>query len=404
MNRRVVVTGIGPVTSIGIGKREFFDHLLSLKIPLQEIPAEHEKKYRFRSRFFVPFPDFHLSQFVETRFESVMEKTSHLSVAGAKLALQDASLPEVEQAVVIMGVGISSLQTAFKSHIAHSIDKTTERFNRMVIPMMMTNAAAAWVSILFGIKGPAYTLNASCASGTYAIGETYGKIARGECDTALAGGVECLEDESGSIMRGFDMMNVLTTAPDGFPRPFTKNRSGFLFSEGGGCVLVLEELEKARLRGAHIYAEIAGFECNSDAHNILQMEASGSNIVSLLEKLIGNQHIDYLNTHGTGTHNNDETEARVIQKMFGDMEKQPLINSTKGLLGHSIGASGAIEAAVVAMSLSESRVHGNIINEPMENLNLTTKSVSAPIRNAVSLSFGFGGHNAGLFFKRFEES
>lgn len=403
MRRRVVITGIGPVTSIGIGKREFFDNLLALKTNVRAIPPEYEKKYRFRSRFFVPFPDFQLSRFVETKFERVMEKTAHLSVAATQLALQDASLRDVEQAAVILGVGISSLGTAFQSHIAHAIDQAGGRFNRMVIPMMMTNATAAWVSILFGVKGPAYTINAACASGTYAIGEAYGKIAGGACDTALAGGVECLEDATGSTMRGFDMMNALTTSPDGLPRPFSKNRSGFLFSEGGGCVLVLEELQKARQRNAHIYAEIAGFECNSDACNILQMEESGAGIVSLLKRLLGVHIPGYLNTHGTGTANNDETEARVIRQLFGDKDTQPYINSTKGLLGHSIGASGAIEAAVAALSVHESHIHGNIVDEPMENLNLVRESIFAPIRSAVSLSFGFGGHNAGLFFRKVEE-
>ncbi len=430
MSRRIVVTGIGVITAYGVGKDALFDGLLAGRACHREIPAAFARGYQFRSRFYVPFPEFRLSDVVETPFEQAMERTSHLAVAATHLAMQDAGRPALDAAAVILGVGINPLRTAFQSHLAHLGAPGGGRFNRMVIPMTMPNAAAAWVSILFGSRGPAYTVNASCASGTYAIGEAYGRIARGENDIAVAGGVECLADPSGSIMRGFDGLGALTAAPDGWPRPFTNGRSGFLFSEGGGAVLILEEREQACRRGAPIYAEIAGFASGSDAGGILQMEESGASVVALLRRLVGEERPDYLNAHGTGTRTNDETEARAIREVFGGADRQPLINATKGFLGHAIGASGAIEAAVTALSVKAGKIHGNLLADPPVNpsadssadpsgdpsadpsadssanpladLNLARATTELPIRSAVSLSFGFGGHNAGLLFRATE--
>lgn len=399
MTRRVVITGIGAITAYGIGKDALYEGLLAGRPCHREIPAGFGRGYEFRSRFYVPFPDFRLADFVETPFEHAMERTSHLAVAATHLAREDAGRPSLETAAVILGVGIGPLRTAFQSHLAHLGAPGGGRFNRMVIPMTMPNAAAAWVSILFGSHGPAYTVNASCASGTYAIGEAYGRIARGEADIAVAGGVECLVDPSGSIMRGFDGLGALTASSDGWPRPFTKGRSGFLFSEGGGAILILEEWEQACWRGASIYAEIAGFASGSEAGSILQMEESGAAVVALLQRLVGSERPDYLNAHGTGTLNNDETEARGIREVFGGVERQPLINATKGFLGHAIGASGAIEAAVTALAIQRGKVHGNVLDDPLDDLNLLREATERPIRSAVSLSFGFGGHAAGLFMR-----
>lgn len=404
MTKRVVITGIGPVTSIGIGKDELFNSLMRLKTNIVAIPAEYEKKYHFKSRYYVPMPDFKLGDHgIDSVYEKIMENTSRIAVLAADLAIKDANLSLFKEATVILGVGIGSLGTALESYVAHNVENAATRYNRMVIPMLMPNAAAAWVSILFGIKGPNYTLNAACASGTYAIGEAFQKIQNGYCRIALAGGVECLQDKTGSTMRGFDMLTALTKSTDGLPKPFSKDRSGFLFNDGAGCVLILEELEQATARGARIYAEIDGFEANSDAHNIVQMEDSGEQIKNMLQKLISDKKIDYLNAHGTGTVANDEIEARVIQDVFGDSAHQPYINSTKGILGHSIGASGAIEAAVTALVIKESKIHGNLISEPMEGLNLVKESISVPVEYAVSTSYGFGGHNAGLLLKRYND-
>lgn len=425
MKRRVVITGIGPATAIGIGKKEFFHNILGLKTHILQIPACYEKNYTFKSRYFVPKPEFSLTDFgIHKSVEGMMEEVSRLSVLCAKLALDDAGfkikksdkyfqVDGLDNCIAIMGIGMSSLQTALESYTAHiaeidqqsyGVDKTKPRYNRMVIPMLMPSSASAWISILFGIKGFNYTVNASCASGSFAIGEAYSNILNGRCDVAITGGVEALTEKNGAIMRGFDMLTTLTRSKDGKPLPFSSKRSGFLFNEGAGCVLILEELQNAIKRGADIYAEIVGYECSSDAYNIVQMDPSGENIAFLFEKLTKGLKIDYINAHGTATIPNDDIETKVIQSVFGDKSSQPYINSTKGIFGHSIGASGAIEAAVVAMSINQAKIHGNLTAEPMDNLNLPLESIEKEIKYAVSASYGFGGHNALLLLKKVDEN
>ncbi|PKM89529.1 MAG: beta-ketoacyl-[acyl-carrier-protein] synthase family protein [Firmicutes bacterium HGW-Firmicutes-12] len=434
MKRRVVITGIGPATALGIGKKAFSESIYGLQTCLAQVPEEYEHNYKFKSRFFVPNPEFSLVDLgIHKASENMMEEASRLAVLCAKLALDDAGIQlekgekymqieDRDDCGVIIGIGMSSLQTALESYVAHitrTADRTYERiddktggnslhnrprFNRMVIPILMTNSPAAWISILFGIRGFSHTVNASCASGSYALGEAYRNILAGSCDLVLAGGVEALAEKNGAIMRGFDMLSTLTRSEEGRPLPFSRKRSGFLFNEGAGCVLVLEELERAQKRGADIYAELVGYEAGSDAYNIVQMEPSGDNIVRLFQKLVGDIRIDYLNAHGTATIANDDIESRVIQRVFGSKEKQPYINSTKGILGHSIGASGALEAAVTALAIKESRIHGNITTEPLDNLNLPLESIDTSIEYAISASYGFGGHNALLLLRRYEEN
>ncbi len=418
MKRRVVITGLGPVTAIGIGKKDFSAGLYGLKPCMAEIPSSYEQNYKFKSRYFVPKPEFALTDIgIHKSVEGMMEESARLTVLCTKLALEDAGfqisnaekhlqVEGLENCGIIIGIGMSSLQTALESYTAHiaGMDKSASaHFNRMVIPKLMTNAPAAWISILFGLKGFSYTLNTACASGSYAIGEAYETILSGRCDVILAGGVEVLAEKHGAIMRGFDMLSALTRAKDGRPLPFSRQRSGFLFNEGAGCVLVLEELARARKRGAGIYAEIVGYEACSDAYSIVQMVPSGDSITSLFQKITGGIKVDYLNAHGTATIANDDIEAKVIQWIFGAAGAQPYINSTKGILGHSIGASGAIEVAVVALSIKKSRIHGNITTDPLENLNLPLETLTAPIDYALSASYGFGGHNALILLKRYED-
>ncbi len=418
MKKRVVVTGIGPVTSLGIGRSDFFEKLCQRQMVLQRIPDSFGRSYTFKSQFMVPAPEFSLADFaLPASLMGVMEKNAQLAVVAAKLALEDAGFSlevgaryfevvGLSEADIIIGIGMSSLQTAFDSYLAH-LDGSElslpvkKRFNRLVIPLLMPNAVAAWPGILYGIKGTSYTINAACASGTLAIGEAYRRITDGYSKLVLTGGVEYLGDQAGAVMRGFDQLDTLTKAEDGQPLPFSKQRSGFLFNEGAGCILVLEELNSALARGAAIYAELGGYESNSDAFHIVQMHESGREIVKLLQRLIKEYRIDYLNTHGTGTLSNDAIEAQVIQQVFGAAQQQPLLNATKGLLGHSLGASGALEVAVTALSLYHQKVHGNLIVEPLENLNLLSQTTEVELNCAVSTSYGFGGHHAAILLKRY---
>lgn len=414
-NRRVVITGIGPVSSNGIGREELWANILAKKFVAEPIPEKYKQYYDYKTKFYVPFPEINLDDFsFIKKYSRMMEATSVLALAGASLALIDSDLnPEtLENAGIILGNGIASLNTGFNFYAFHTYNELLKnipgdfikpKYSRMVIPSTMPDSATAWVSILFGINSFNYTINASCASGTYAIGEAFRNIKNGYSDIMITGGVEGLQDESGAILRGFDSLGTLTKSCDGRPRPFSHDRSGFLYAEGGGCILILEELEKAKNRGAKIYAEIEDYQANSDAYNIVQVQESGEQIAKLLKNIIGNLKIDYLNAHGTATELNDKVEQKVIKEIFGEKENQPIINSTKSILGHTIGASGAFEITVTALSIKESKIHANLSDNTFDDLNLATDTIEKDINYALKTSYGFGGHNAAVLLKKFEE-
>ncbi|MBU8892544.1 MAG: beta-ketoacyl-[acyl-carrier-protein] synthase family protein [Bacteroidales bacterium] len=422
-NRRVVITGIGPVCSNGIGKDEFWNNILSQKFIVERIPEKYQSFHNYKTSFYIPFPKINLDDFsFFKKYSGIMEATSVLAIVSTELALIDSGLKEdtnsniaseiLENSGIILGNGIGSLNTGFSFYVFHTYNKLLKntpgdfikpKFNRMVIPATMPDSATAWISILYKINSFNYTINASCASGTYAIGEAFRKIKDSYSDIMITGGVECLKDESGAILRGFDSLGTLTKSTDGRPMPFSYDRSGFLFAEGGGCILILEELEMAKSRGAKIYAEIVDYQSNSDAHNIVQVQESGEQIAKLLKSVIGSHKIDYLNTHGTGTELNDKVEQKVIKEIFGNKENQPIVNSTKSILGHTIGASGALEIAVTALSIKNSKIHANLSDNNFDDLNLATKTVDMEINYALKTSYGFGGHNAAILLKKYRE-
>jgi len=423
--RRVVITGIGPVTSSGIGRDDFWSGIINNRICLKPIPETFEMGYTFKSRFYSPSPAIDLEAYKFPQYYGkVTQGEDKMALIAASLALKDAGFkvnkgesgfiaPELSSCGVIVGIGISSLEVGFHSYLAHIIKDKSEipkalgtvkiRYNRMVVPMLMPNSVSSWVSIAYGLKGTSYTVNAACASGIFAIGNAYQKIKYGPEDVILTGGVEYLSDSFGGIMRGFDVLGILTQSPDGIPHPFSKTSTGFLFSQGAACILVLEEYQHAINRGAPIYAEIIDFQSNSDAYNIVQMDSAGTQIKQLLHNLKQAHRIDYLNAHGSGTLANDGIEAEAIAEVFGPKERQPHINSTKGILGHTLGASGALETAVTALSIKKSQVHGNSIPDSRENLNLVDKSTEAEVNVAISTSYGFGGHNAGIVLKKHDQ-
>ena len=312
-NRRVVITGIGPFTSLGIGKEELWSNLLKGKIAVSPIPEKFKKNYSFRTKYYVPFPEYSFNDFdLSSRYTSLMEESSKVSLIGTKLALDDAGLMGKENTIehydpetinIIIGVGIVCLQTIFDSYLVHNFEDRQDilntldlkpLYNRMVIPSVMPNSASGWISIIYGVKGSNYTVNTACSSGSYAIGEAFRKIRDGYAEMLITGGAECLKEKSGAVIRGFDMLDTLTKSSDGRPQPFSYDRSGFLFSEGGACIIILEEYHKAVKRGARIYAEILSYEANSDAYNIIQIEPGGKQIKNLLNKITGGLHIDYM--------------------------------------------------------------------------------------------------------------
>jgi 3-oxoacyl-[acyl-carrier-protein] synthase II len=418
---RVVITGIGPITTIGAGVASFWHSLMNMELSPSPIPAEFERRYAFHSRWYLPLPKVLLADHgMQFPFESAMQQEDRMAIAGAKLAFEDAGFllensergmhaHTLDRCSILIGTGLGGLETAFESYCAHRFDPEQFKdaaspgrfkFNRMVIPATMPNSPAAWTSICFGIHGQSTTLNASCASGTMSIGEAFRRIRDGYDDVVLCGGVECLKDSSGAIMRGFDLLGALTKSVDGIPRPFSKGRSGFLFSEGGACILVLESHSHAQSRNARMYAELLDYQSCSDAANIVQIEKGGQQITRMLGAISKSHSIDYLNAHGTGTEVNDEVESLVIQRIFGDAGRQPLISSTKGIIGHTLGASGAIAAAATALSIAHDAVHGNLTDNPIENLNLPLASVKTTVRRALTVSYGFGGHNAALLLEK----
>ncbi len=411
MENRVVITGIGMITALGTDKDEVFQRLLNNKPEIWEIPEGFQNKYLFKSKYYVPAPEIDLTQYqIKQGLEGLMESSAKLAMAATKKALEDSRLEktEIESADVILGLGMNSFETLLDSHMVNiGLDSEILKelgikpvFNRMIVPMVMPNSVSAWIGILYGAKGINYTINASCASSTCAIGEAYRRIKDGYKNLVITGGTECLREKNGGIMRGFDMLLTLTQSKDGYPRPFSENRSGFLFNEGASCILILEEMQSAIKRGATIYAEICDYKGNNDGYNIVQIDESGEKIKDILRELAADKKIDYINAHGTGTILNDKVEAKIIQEVFGDKDSQPLINSTKGILGHSIGASGAIEVAVTALSIKTGVIHGNFIDNPMENLNLPIESCKVDIDYAITTSYGFGGHNAGILLKK----
>lgn len=424
MSKRVVITGIGPVSAIGIGKKYLWDAILNRKNIAKKIPELFEINHRFKSHFYVPLPQYKISDYGFAKYyDKILQPEDKMTIVSAKLALEDAGYDlsaidkkflceQISEASIFLGTGFTGLETAFHSYLSHLDIKHSERcgvidkklrYNRMVIPAMMTNSTSAWLSIIFGIKGMASNINASCASGTVAIGQAFRNIRDGYNKISICGGVENLHESSGALMRGFDNLSALTQNEDGDPRPFTQNRSGFLFSEGGAAILILEELEHAIERKANIYAEVVDFQANMDGYNIVQIAENGKSIAKLLKSLVRDNKIDYLNAHGTGTESNDRIEAKVIKQVFGDISLQPLINTSKGILGHTIGASGALEAAITALSIKTNQIHGMNTENSLENLNLISDTRSTKITNAITTSYGFGGHNAGLLLRKWDK-
>jgi len=388
MHRRVVITGVGPVTSLGIGKDEFFEKLMDKEQVVKCLPDSfYRETYSYKTGYYIPMPDFNIKDYqLPGMYQKLAALSSQMAMIGSVLALKDAGfqmlsdgkklkVENLPRTAIVLGTGFSNIETAFDSYCAHNELINNEkkiRYNRMTIPIMMNNAPSGWVSVALGIQGENYMVNGACASGTLAIGEAYRKIRYGDAELVITGGVE------------------------------SKKRSGFLFNEGAGCVLVLESLEHALKRKAEIYAEVIDYASNSDAYNIVQMESTGEKVLSLMRDLSHDKKIDYINTHGTGTQLNDEVEAGAIRQLFGKQSEQPCIGATKSIVGHSIGASGAIEAAVTAYSIKKQKIHGSITDDLVDDLNVIIDTTDCDIRYALTMSYGFGGHNAGLLLGRYE--
>lgn len=340
-----------------------------------------------------------------------MELFSQYAVAAAGQAIKDAGLDmEKEDAYRVgtsIGSGIGSLDAMEREHKV--VGAWTGRINPLLVPLMITNMAAGNVSIAYGLKGKNINVVTACATGTNSIGEAYRSIQCGDADVMVCGGTESSITPIG--IGGFTALTALSTSTDPLRAslPFDKNRNGFVMGEGAG-VLVLESLEHAKKRGVHIYAEIAGYGCSSDAYHITSPAEDGSGAAramtnAMQEAGVLPQEVDYINAHGTGTHHNDLFETRAIKLAFGEAAENVPISSTKSMVGHLLGAAGAVELIACIKSVTDGYLHPNVgLTETEDEMDLQYikgKGIETEVKTVLSNSLGFGGHNATLLVKKF---
>ena len=410
MRRRVVVTGMGAITPIGLNIEEYWNGIKEGKIGFGPITRFDASQYR--CKLVAEVKGFDAKEYMDPKAAKRMELFSQYAVAASKQALEDSGIDlEKEDPYrigVAVGSGIGSLQSVEREH-CKLLEKGPNRVAPLLVPMMISNMAAGNISIQFGLKGKSINVVTACATGTNSIGEAYRTIQYGDAEVMLAGGAESSVTPIG--ISGFTALTALTSSddPTRCSIPFDKERSGFVMGEGSG-VVVLEELEHAIARGTKIYAEVAGYGCSSDAYHITSPAEDGSGAAKAMEYAIKDagitpKDIEYINAHGTGTHHNDLFETRAIRLLFGDHAKDMYINSTKSMIGHLLGAAGAVEFITCVKELQEGYIHRTVgyqIPDEECDLNYCKDSVEVPIKYALSNSLGFGGHNATLIIRRYE--
>lgn len=410
MSRRVVVTGLGAVTPIGNNVDDFWTSVKAGKIGFDHITKFDTTDYK--CHIAAELKDFNPQDFMDRKAAKRMEPFSQYAVAAAKQAIDDSGLDiEKEDPYMVgcaIGSGIGSLQ-AMERETQKLYEKGPNRVNPLLVPLMICNMAAGNVSIQFGLKGKSINDVTACATGTNTIGEAYRSIQYGEADVMVAGGTE------GSVcpigIAGFTALTALSTVDDPAKcsLPFDKNRSGFVMGEGAG-VVILEELEHAKARGAKIYAEVAGYGCSSDAYHITSPQEDGAGAARAMTNAMSDAgvtpaDVKYINAHGTGTHHNDLFETRAIKLAFGDEAANLKINSTKSMIGHLLGAAGAVEFITCVKEIQDGFIHKTVGYETPDeeiDLNYCKDSYEEPVEYALSNSLGFGGHNASILLKAYK--
>ena len=410
MSRRVVVTGLGAITPIGNSVEEFWSGVKAEKIGFDKITYFDVSEYR--AKLAAQVKDFDPAQYMDKKAARRMEQFCQFAVAAAGEAIKDAGLDmEKEDPFMVgcnVGSGIGSLQAMEREHV-RLLEKGPNKIGPMMVPLMISNMAAGNVSIAYGLKGKSLNVVTACATGTHSIGEAFRTIQYGDADVMVAGGTESSITPIG--VAGFAALTALSTSedPTRCSIPFDKDRSGFVMGEGA-AVVVLEELEHAKARGAKIYAEVIGYGCSSDAYHITSPAEDGSGAAKAMENAMTDGHvkpeeITYINAHGTSTHHNDLFETKAIKLAFGDHAKNLKINSTKSMIGHLLGAAGAIEFVTCVKEIEEGFIHRTVgLQESDEemDLNYCKQSYTEEVPYALSNSLGFGGHNASLLIKKYE--
>lgn len=412
MSRRVVVTGMGAVTPIGIGVENFWNGIKSNQVGIQII--DRFDPTEFKAKVAAQVNDFNPKDYMDPKSAKRMDKFCQYAVAAAKEAVEDANLCMENEDPYLVGVsigsGVGSLEQAEVNAIKLK-EKGPSRINPLLVPELITNMAAGNVSIAIGAKGKSINVVTACATGSHSIGEAFRSIQCGDADVMIAGGTESCITPLG--VGGFAALTALSTSEDPMcaSRPFDKDRDGFVMGEGAG-VVILETLEHAQARNAKIYAEIVGYGATSDAYHITSPAEDGAGAAramtnAMKEAGITPAQVDYINAHGTSTHHNDLFETRAIKLAFGKEAGNVKISSTKSMIGHLLGAAGAVEFITCVKSINDGYVHPNVgLKETEEELDLNyvkDQGISMDVTYAMSNSLGFGGHNACVIVKKYED-
>ncbi len=411
MSRRVVVTGMGAITPIGLSVDEFWAGIKEGKIGFDRITRFDPSE--FKCKLAAEVKGFDGKNYMDFKAAKRMELFSQYAVAATKEAMEDSGLDMEKEdpyrVGVAVGSGTGSLQAMERSH-SRLLEKGPSRIEPLFVPLTISNMAAGNVSIQFGLKGKSINVVTACATGTNSIGEAFRTIQYGDADVMVAGGTE------GSVcpigIGGFAALTALTSSED--PKrcsiPFDKERSGFVMGEGS-AIVVLEELGHAKARGAKIYAEVVGYGCTSDAFHITSPAEDGAGAARAMENAVADAGIEkneitYINAHGTSTHHNDLFETRAIKLAFGEHAKDIRINSTKSMIGHLLGAAGAVEFVTCVKELQDGYIHrtaGYQVPDEECDLNYCKEAYTEEFEYALSNSLGFGGHNASILIKKYNE-
>ncbi len=417
--KRVVVTGLGALTPVGNTVEETWNSLLNGKSGAG--PITHFDASLFKTQFACEVKNFNVTDYIDRKEARKMDLYTQYAVAAAKQAVEDAGInvetEDLDRVGVIYGVGIGGIHT-FEEEVGNYYCNKEKgpRFNPFFIPKMIADIASGQISIMYGFRGPNFTTTSACASSSNAISDAFNYIRLGKANIIVAGGAEAAVSESG--VGGFNAMHALSTrneSPETASRPFSKSRDGFVMAEGAGC-LILEELEHAKARGAKIYAELVGAGLSADAHHLTASHPEGLGAINVMKYALEDagmkpEDIDYINVHGTSTPVGDISEVKAIKALFGEHAYKLNISSTKSMTGHLLGAAGAVEALASVLAVKNDIVPPTINHEEGDedeqidyNLNFTfNKAQKRTVNAALSNTFGFGGHNACVIFKKYSE-
>ena len=417
--KRVVVTGLGAITPVGNNPEETWNNLLAGKSGAAPITLFDASK--FKTQFACEVKGFNANDYIDRKEARKMDRYAQLAMAAAVQAVDDSKMDlekvDKNRVGVVFGVGIGGIKTFEDEVEYYALHKENgPKFNPFFIPKMISDIAAGQISIRFGFHGPNYATTSACASSTNALADAFNLIRLGKADAIVAGGAEAAICACG--VGGFNAMHALSTRnddPEHASRPFSASRDGFIMGEGAGC-LILEELEHAKARGAQIYAEMVGEGMSADAYHITASHPEGLGATLVMKNALEDagmkpEDIDYINVHGTSTPVGDISEVKAIQQLFGEHAYKLNISSTKSMTGHLLGAAGAVEAMVSVLSVKNDIVPPTINHQEDDkdknidyNLNFTfNKAEKRTVRAALSNTFGFGGHNACVIFKKYDD-